>query len=140
MEISVKSLWMGASVVITVALITLGLMQYGKAKQLAALVSEDMGSLASEIADNEILRYDGLSVSGSDVRSFARRVFSKDSGTGISITVNSGGKSKSYYDYGDTEGMTDYESAAYVEPTGRFVGKVIKNGNGVITGIIFTGE
>lgn len=138
MEISVKSLWMAASVVITAALITIGVFQYGNAKRLTSALGSEMRRMADEIEAGEILRYDGAVVKGCDVVNFCKRYLSGGRASReITVTVINGYTKSSYESYSEAGGMLDLHGAEYIIPTDDYLAKVEINGNNVISGIVF---
>jgi len=138
MEISVKSLWMAASVVITAALITIGVFQYGNAKRLTSAVGSEMRRMTDEIEAGEILRYDGAVVKGCDVVNFCKRYLSGGKASReITVTVINRYTKSSYESYSEAGGMVELNEDEYIVPTDSYMARVEINGNNVITGVTF---
>ena len=93
--------------------------------------------------------YDGTEVSGSEVLNVIRKF--SDETFGIQVVTSKKKESYFYiYRFDPATGelgkksQTDYKTAQdvtspnYINPTGRFEGSVVKDGNGTIIGLIFT--
>ena len=120
----------------------------------AAILASDTASsgtgqineLQAEFADTSKTMYENTEVSGSEVINVIRKF--SDEMIGVKVQTK---KNTSYYIYqfNDTDGSLknastlDYKSAQnatsanYINPTGRFLGAVIRDANGTITGLSF---
>ena len=116
-------------------------------RQLAInLTTTQINKLNSEFVESDKVIYDGATVSGSEVINVIKKF--KNEKLGILVKTN---KSKTYYGYsfdendGDIIGQvnsknvdpTDSDSVNYVNPYVNFVGRIIRDKNEVITGIVF---
>ncbi|MFG6327835.1 MAG: hypothetical protein K1W00_13395 [Lachnospiraceae bacterium] len=147
MENSLKGLILAAGTIITCVVISLGFFISREAKETAANGANQINKLNSEFVESDKIIYDGAMVSGSEVVNVIKKM--KTDEVGILVVTN---KSSNYYGYefdtssGDLIKKTasDYEEACvstnkkYINPYANFQGKVIRDQNDVITGIMFT--
>ncbi len=147
MENSLKGLILAAGTIITCVVISLGFFISREAKETASNGANQINKLNSEFVESDKIIYDGATVSGSEVINVIKKMKSDE--IGIYVVTN---KSKNYYGYefdtlsGDLLKKTssDYEEACissnvkYINPYADFQGKVVRDKNDVITGIVFT--
>ena len=147
MENSLKGLMLAAGIIITCIIISLGFYIAREARDTAASGTGQINQLQAEFSDTSKTMYDGTEVSGSEVINVIRK-FSDDA-MGIKVVTS---KTSTYYGYHFTEGdgalgekssssyknAQDATSQFYINPTGRFAGSVVRDDNGVITGLVFT--
>lgn len=140
-EIAARGLLMGATVVITAALVTVGVLEMGRAKGLASAAGKHLLEITEEIKNSDVTRYDGMTVTGSEVVNFCRkhvgRTGANDEGR-FDIIVSDGKRSISCYDGQTVKEMRDTGSASYIKPVWYYRCEVITNGNNVITEVKFT--
>lgn len=149
MENSLKGLMLAAGIIITCIIISLGFYIAREASDTASAGAGQINELQAQFADTSKTMYDNTKVSGSEVVNVIRK-FSEDA-LGVKVVTK---KNSTYYIYSfndsdgtlKTKSQTDYKTAQdatkenYINPTGRFLGQVVRDVNGVITGIIFTQE
>ena len=147
MENSLKGLMLAAGIIITCIIISLGFYIAREARDTAASGTGQINKLQAEFSDTSKMMYDGTEVSGSEVINVIRKF--SDETMGIKVVTS---KTSVYYGYNFTEsnGMLGEKSTAsyknaqdatsqnYINPTGRFAGSIVRDDNGVITGIVFT--
>ena len=146
MDNSLKGLILAAGTIITCVVISLGFFIAREAKDTASNGANQINKLNSEFVESDKVIYDGATVSGSEVINVIKNF--KNEKLGILVKTN---KSKTYYGYsfdendGDINGQvnsknvdpTDSDSVNYVNPYVNFVGRIIRDKNEVITGIVF---
>lgn len=146
MENSLKGLMMAAGIIITCIIISLGFYIAREASDTASSGTGQINELQAEFADTSKMMYDNTEVSGSEVINVIRKF--GDEMLGVKVQTK---KNTSYYIYqfndadGSLKSMSalDYKSAQvatnsnYINPTGRFLGGVVKDANGTITGLSF---
>ena len=146
MDNSLKGLILAAGTIITCVVISLGFFIAREAKDTASNGANQINKLNSEFVESDKVIYDGATVSGSEVINVIKKF--KNEKLGILVKTN---KSKTYYGYsfdendGDIIGQvnsknidpTDSDSVNYVNPYVNFVGRIIRDKNEVITGIVF---
>lgn len=147
MENSLKGLIMAAGTIITCLIISLGFFIAREAKDSASAGSAQISKLNAEFMENDKSIYDSTEVSGSEVINAIRKF--KNDALGISVATK---KSTTDYNYAvdETSGeLTASEVKEYkvgtaanedefINPTARFVGKVVRDTNGTIVGLSFT--
>ena len=146
MDNSLKGLILAAGTIITCVVISLGFFIAREAKDTASNGSNQINKLNSEFVESDKVIYDGATVSGSEVINVIKKF--KNEKIGIMVKTN---KSETYYGYsfdlknGDIISQvadkdvdpTDSDSVNYVNPYVNFQGRIIRDKNEVITGIVF---
>lgn len=146
MENSLKGLMLAAGIIITCIIISLGFYIAREASDTASSGTGQINELQVEFADTSKTMYENTEVSGSEVINVIRKF--SDEMIGIKVQTK---KNTSYYIYqfSDADGSLkqastlDYKSAQnasaenYINPTGRFLGAVVRDANGTITGLCF---
>ena len=146
MDNSLKGLILAAGTIITCVVISLGFFIAREAKDTASNGANQINKLNAEFVESDKVIYDGATVSCSEVINVIKKY--KNEKLGILVKTN---KSKTYYGYsfdendGDIIGQvnsknvdpTDSDSVNYVNPYVNFVGRIIRDKNEVITGIVF---
>ena len=146
MENSLKGLMLAAGIIITCVVISLGFVIAREAKDTASGGVNQLNMLNNEFAEGDKTLYDGVSVSGSEVLNVIRKY--QGQSLGILVKTN---KISTYYGVSFDEatgaltgqaGKTytdalDPANDHYINPYGSFKGKVVRDINNVIVGIIF---
>jgi hypothetical protein len=149
MENSLKGLMLAAGIIITCVVISLGFVIAREAKDTASGGVNQLNMLNNEFVEGDKTLYDGVVVSGSEVLNVIRRF--SDEALGILVSTN---KDRTYYNYdfneetGDIGQQTsndykkaqDVSSTKYINPTARFMGSIVRDVNGAITGLKFEQE
>ncbi len=129
-------------------IISVGFYIAREASDTASSGAGQINELQAEFSDTSKTMYDNTEVSGSEVINVIRKF--ADETVGIKVVTKKG--SASYYNYkfdeknGDLSGESDADyksaqiatSASYINPTGRFLGSIVRDANGTITGLTFT--
>ncbi|NMA67142.1 MAG: hypothetical protein GX957_13075 [Clostridiaceae bacterium] len=84
-----KALWIGVSLLLFIAVVTIGISIFSGMRDASALANEKIGSIAQGMAEEEFRPYDGKEVSGSQVIS-AISSFSNRSGEVIIFVATMG--------------------------------------------------
>ncbi|MGI6085577.1 MAG: hypothetical protein ACOYIF_09050 [Acetivibrionales bacterium] len=87
-----KALWLGVSILLFIAVVTLGLSIFGGMKEVSTVATTRIGDLSQTIAEEEFRIYDGKEVKGNDVLS-ALGTFSGRSGEIIVFVATLGSNS-----------------------------------------------
>ncbi len=146
MENSLKGLILAAGIIITCIIISLGFYIAREAKDTASSGAGQIQKLQAEFDDSTKAIYDGTIVSGSEVRN-ALRKFQEET-MGILVTTK---KNSTYYKYHFSSetgelgeaAAGDYQKAQkegndnYINPNGKFASALVRDANGIITGIVF---
>ncbi len=146
MENSLKGLMLAAGIIITCIIISLGFYIAREAKDTAQSGAGQIQKLQAEFDDSGKTIYDNAIISGSEVRNALRKFQSEK--MGILVTTK---KNSTYYGYqfsiengelgeaaaGDYSKAQTEGSSSYINPNGKFAGTLIRDANGIITGILF---
>ena len=149
MENSLKGLILAAGIIITCIIISLGFYIAREARDTASAGTGQINELQAEFTDAAKTMYDGTEVSGSEVLNVIRKF--ADESLGILVSTK---KNSTYYNYnfditnGDMGKATannyknaqDISSEKYINAMARFMGSVVRDANGTITGLIFEQE
>jgi hypothetical protein len=137
---------LAAGIIITCIIISLGFYIAREASDTASSGTGQINELQAEFSDMSKTIYDNTEVSGSEVINVIRKF--SDEMLGVRVETK---KNTSYYIYqfNDADGSLkspsalDYKTAQnvtnsnYINPTGRFLGSVVRDENGTITGLAF---
>ncbi len=158
MENSLKGLMLAAGIIITCIIISLGFFIAREASDTANTGAGQITELTAEFSDASLTMYDGTSVSGSEVLNVLRKY--EDEEIGILVKNLATKSSGTFYNYSITfekDSLTQGElgskannkyadarsaknSNVYINPTGKFLGSVVRNSNGSIIGLVFNQE
>ncbi|WP_066497525.1 hypothetical protein [Abyssisolibacter fermentans] len=150
MENSVKAIIIGASIAITMVIVSVGFYILRQGQDAARNTSEKISNMNTQIAESDYTMYDGLDISGSEVVN----VLNKFKNQYIGIRVETGKKSTgTWYIYDVTidddtanvgkkstnkiSNVIDETKNEYINPNGRFTGKVYRDENGAISALEF---
>ena len=146
MENSLKGLMLAAGIIITCIIISLGFYIAREASDTASSGTGQINELQAEFADTSKTMYENTEVSGSEVINVIRKFSDETIGVKVQTKKNT---SDYIYQFNDADGSLksastlDYKtaqnatSANYIKPTGRFLGAVVRDANGTITGLSF---
>ena len=149
-----KALIMAAGVFLAIALITLAVVMFMSAEDATKSAQNKFTGVQTELSQTSFAVYDNTLVSGSQVLSALRKFSTEDQ---FGIQVNTGRLSNVWYfnsinlatgaaygsvsatpPNGSLTSATDSSRADYINPQGSFVSQVIRDGSGVVHGLIFT--
>ena len=144
-----KAVLIGASVVITLLVVSLGFLIFNEGKESAMQGVGKMGDMNQEITNADYTMYDGMEVSGSHIVNLIRKYANKDIGLyvetkkaskkwyGKKITGNSGSATITGNGNGDIKNAITVTNADYINPNARFLGEIVKDANEVVIGLKF---
>ncbi len=84
-----KALWLGVSILLFIAVVTIGLSIFGGMKDASTLANDRIGSISQSMAEEEFRMFDGKEVKGDDVLS-ALGTFSGRSGEVLVLVATLG--------------------------------------------------
>lgn len=87
-----KALWLGVTILLFIAVVTVGLSIFGGMKDVSNLANDKVGSITQSLAEEEFRMYDGKEVRGDDVLS-ALNSFAGRSGEVIILVATLGSNS-----------------------------------------------
>lgn len=141
-EIAPRALLLAVSVLLSVLLVSLMISQFISAREMANISSEYISDRTEEIKNSDIVKLDGLTVSGADVVNFClKNLENTYSGeeADIKIVLNgTSGNSRTYKNYEAALKLRDPENSEYVNPVTKWICHVKRNKNGIITEVEFT--
>ena len=130
MEDSTKLILLGASITVVCLVVAIIFQVYRTSSSSATDLNNQILQTAGDMAQSDITKYDGLEVTGNDVLNAVRRY--QDEVTVVVILNNGNRRTFTGGDVVNTLG-----SANYISPIGDFVGKVVRDVNGVIQSLEF---
>jgi len=148
MENSLKAIIIGAGVVITLIVVSIGFLLMRSGQDTAQNAINQLGGINKEMSDSQYTNYDGLEVSGSEVVNVLNRF--KDEYIGIQVITKKNTAGAWYINVVGSNGnitgaatseiadTMDEKSNEYVNPNGSFKGSLVRDANGTITALIFT--
>ncbi|MDF2513059.1 MAG: putative rane protein [Herbinix sp.] len=135
-----KILIMAATVIITCIIVWLGFQTTGMARDIGSNAMEQMQDFAVDIKDSGIMKFDAVTVEGSEVVNCIRKILgeyeSADTAP-IYITVTTSTSTNIYSNNTYISNIMSFADTRYIKPMSNFRGDVVKNENGVIEGIVF---
>jgi hypothetical protein len=149
MENGVKALMIAAAVLITIAIITLGVIVFQSGQEAASQAQKGFSDLQSDMASVQFAAYEQKTVSGSQVSNAIRKYMSNPQfgilvKTGKNTTGTWYGKIVSTTGVVGVSGVLDmsnvYDDAHqdYVNPVGQFKAQLVYDSNRTVRAIIFT--
>ncbi|MBR4343486.1 MAG: hypothetical protein IKP88_12430 [Lachnospiraceae bacterium] len=141
-EIAPRALLLAVSVILSVILVSLMITQFRAAQDMAGVSSELINERTEYIRNSDVMQYDGLTVSGADMVNFCIKQL-EDTFSGeqprFKITLkSSSGNSRTYNNYDSAVKLKDPENSEYVNPMSKWMCRVNRNKNGIITEVVFT--
>lgn len=133
MDNSLKGLILAAGVIITCVVIGLGFYISREAKNTSNNGANQLSHMNSEYQDMSLSIYDGLSISGREVK----EVIKKSATTTFSVIVKTGDGQESKYT-SISAALPVLGSTGYINPDARFLGTIAKDSNNVLSSITFT--
>lgn len=136
MEESLQIIKLGASVLITVIIISLAIRYTDVGQNISSNVIRSFNSVSNSMTEREYMKYDGAIVGGSDVMSCIRK-HKKDITVEVIRLGSNGSPLGSIFFQGEGTITSLPSSAKYINPAGKFLGKIVRNSNEAITSIVF---
>ncbi len=137
-EIAPQALILSAGVIMSIILISIMVAQFERAQKMSALVTEKMIQTSDSIANSDIMQYDGVTLTGADVRNFYRKYFTQNGSDISAMSVNNGKTTTNYTTPGSYSDMTDPNGKKFIKPDDLYKCSITVNKNGIITKVSFT--
>ncbi len=158
MENVQKALIMGTGLMITLALVTVGVAIFVTAKDMTVIAQDNFGDVQHELANSEFVSFDETTMTGSQVLNAIRKYGSTDA-FGIGVETNTSGNvvwynkaissttvdSVTVYSIstlgsagGSISDATTVTEPEYINPNAKFKSVLRENQNEAIIGIVFT--
>ena len=148
MENATKAILLGAGVVITLVLVSLGFLLLNRTTDGINDQMTAMEMQRQQALEQKFTKYDGLTVSGSDVRRALKEF--EDDEIAVVVVTRIGGQREYYCEIDDSTNRITSTSASayiseteektsnyYINPSGKFKATVLRDDNDTITGILF---
>ena len=129
-----------AGLIITAGLIFVSFRMADIGTVTANQIIEEYMGFEKNMENSEILKYDGMRVSGSDVINFLHKYLGQNSighDENMRITIVKDCVSISYQTREEIREIYNFSHVSYIDPTAFFQGSVSQNQNGVITEVCF---
>lgn len=152
MENSVKALIMGATVLIVLVIIGIGVMILNTSKDMAQTANSEIADVSQELSQMKYDAYNDTVVSGSTVLN-ALRKFSDNDNFGIQVCTGRNTAGTWYYGTANSTGVVtdivygtgvdplemtrDESDVEYVNPSGKFNASLVYNDSNVVKAVIF---
>lgn len=140
-----------AGIVITLAIISIAFIVFNMAKDGTMKGATKIEEMNAQIADSDMTIYDDEEISGSEVVNVVRKFKKSYLGIQVKTGKNTGGTWYGYNvalssDVGTIGAATssaltsaiDETSNLYINPNGRFMGKVYRDSNGAVAALVFS--
>ena len=140
MESALKGLVLAAGVILTCIVVGIGFYMAREAKATAFVTAENLSELKQEIKEQDIMKYHEREVSGSDVMNLIKRKLLAYEDTDIAplyIEVQTKEHQEKYVNNKYLSKLYEADNDHYINPIGCFYGKVCKDENDVIIGVLF---
>lgn len=139
MDNIMKLVILGASVLLTVAVVVAAVMIFSSGQEVIKEGGKDLSSLSQSIAAKKLEMYNNTVVAGYDVVNAIRTQVEGNGGITVKVTTSAG--SAITYSQKDQVNnkyaVTNPSDNAYINPTGQFDAKIISNANKVVIGLEF---
>ena len=136
-EIAPQAMLLSAGVIMSIILISIMVSQFERAQKLSAEVTQKIINADAGITNSDIMQYDGVTITGADVRNFYRKYFTANGSEAGTMTVNNGKVSADYSAAGSYSNMTDPNDRKFIKPDDLYKCSVTVNGNGIVTKVTF---
>lgn len=143
MESALKGLMLSAGVILTCVVIGVGFYMAREAKTTAVYAGNQMSEFQKELVESNYTRYDGITVSGSDVLNFIKKnlggITAGKTGE-VYVELKTEKTENTYVDSTYIKNLRDFADTRYVNPVAVFDASIIRDVNEVIVGIRFVQE
>lgn len=127
-----KSLMMGASIMVTIGIISIGLMIFSQGSNLVKESSNNMVDLTQELNTNRYMAYEDSIVSGAEVVNVINVLANEN----LEVIVKGKGTGSYTYTYTNNYGTDDNDDT--IDFTTTYKGKLNFDTNGNVASITFT--
>ena len=125
-----KALWLGVSILLFIAVVTIGLSVFGSMKNASAAANSNINSIAQSMAEEDLRAFDGKEVRGEQILS-AINTLSGRSGEVIVLVATLGSNSGRSLDLDPKRG-TGLSISSYTQYVSETKGSLSADGNCVI--------
>lgn len=145
MENSTKAIIIAASIVITLAIVSIGVFVLNLSKGAINEVEDQMIDFTTSIREGNYTKFDGQETNGATVISLIDSLkSSSNSSVGVSVKTNSGSTKWYVYDASNPDSLSKADpyykknnDPNNINPSGIFKGEVVRNDNDEIVAVTF---
>lgn len=140
MDNSLKGFILAAGAVITCIVLSVGFYFARESRGLSSTSANKLNDFSTELTESNITIYDDLEVTGSDVVNFIKRQIGGYTATELApiyVYVKTSKSENSYTNGEYVENIKNFSHNRYINPLGKFAGKIVRDANKVIVGIQF---
>lgn len=151
MENSLKAILIGAGVVITLIVVSIGFLLMRSGQSTAQNAISKLDQMNAEMSESQYTMYEGVENRGSEVVNVLNKF--KDEYIGIqvktkklpsgtwyihTVTVTSNVGSVGAKSTNQISNTMDEASTEYINPNGKFLGELVRDENGTVVAMVFT--
>lgn len=151
MENSLKAILIGAGVVITLIVVSIGFLLMRSGQSTAQNAISKLDQINAEMSESQYTMYDGIENRGSEVVNVLNKF--KDEYIGIQVKTHKVPSGTWYIrDVTITSNVGEIGAAStsvisntmdeahtqYINPNGKFLGKLVRDANGTVVALVFT--
>ncbi len=140
MDNSLKGLILAAGTVITCIVLSIGFLFARESRALSSAGTEKLNHYSAELSESDLTMYDGLEVAGIDVTNLIKRrlgSYTSSETAPVQIRVKTAKAENTYSNGGAIDSIQNFTHNNYINPLGKFTGKILRDGNKAITAIQF---
>lgn len=153
----VKGIIIGVSLFLLVAVLTITLFAFNIGQDSSKSATQELNTVNTDMKEQKLLVYDNMEMSGSQVMNSIKKMENDGKGNKIGIQVKTGANTGGVWYYntftgGDGTGTLTagngektlskaYDTSNqtnYINPSGNFTGKILRDNNNTIRAVIFT--
>lgn len=138
MKTSSKFLGAIVTLLIVVSICVIAVNLYNKGKSSANETVSQYDSVLSQYGDVQLANYDEGSASGSEITKLIKALSSSDGTYNITVITAMNTDGDKYYTKTSNTVVESKKEADYINPSANFTSQVYRNGNGIITEVVFT--
>lgn len=141
MENILKGILIGAGIVLTCIVVSIGFRVSRASITVSSNHSNKLDRLSSDINESDLTMYDGLEVNGSDVVNLIKKLlgdYTSGEKAPVSVQVITSKSDSTYINGVAMENISNFTDNKYISPIAIFDCKVVRNKNKVIVTLKFT--
>lgn len=144
MENATKAIIIAASILITLAIVTIGVFVLKSSTDMADNANKQIIDIGVMIEESNYTKFDNQETNGATVISFIATLYNSSKSIGVSVKTKAGDEVWYVKEASDVDDLG--EAGGYVKrdndrnninPKGKFLGKVIRNSNNEIVAVSF---
>jgi len=140
MSDALKLMLLAVAAFITCIVVFVSIRAVDTAREVSSSAISQIASMNDDIKDSNLLKFDDVEVTGSDVVNCMRKYlgdFTSSETAPISVYVKTSTTEYTYCNGAYNTNIKNFTDTRYIKPTAVFAGDIIKNANNVIISIVF---